>query len=110
MITNFVGLCQSLSVEYIVAPYEADAQIAYLFKHGLVDGCITEDSDLLPFGCTKVLTNLDRYGYGKEIDLQTLQTAQLADNQFLKRLRNIIQRNLFLQVHDPAITLCGETG
>lgn len=41
-------------VPYIVAPYEADAQLAYLEKEGIVDGIITEDSDLLVFGCRNV--------------------------------------------------------
>ncbi|KAH8119685.1 PIN domain-like protein [Phellopilus nigrolimitatus] len=46
-------------VPYIVAPYEADAQLAYLERIGLVDGIITEDSDLLVFGCRNVLFKLD---------------------------------------------------
>ena len=41
-------------MEHIVAPYEADAQMAYLQKEGLVELVITEDSDLLAFGCQKV--------------------------------------------------------
>lgn len=37
-----------------MAPYEADSQLAYLSKEGIVDLVITEDSDLLVFGCEKV--------------------------------------------------------
>ena len=44
---------------YVVAPYEADAQLAYLERIGLVDAIITEDSDLLVFGCKNVLFKLD---------------------------------------------------
>jgi exonuclease-1 len=47
------------NIPYVVAPYEADAQLAYLEKIGLVDGIITEDSDLLVFGCRNVLFKLD---------------------------------------------------
>ena len=43
----------------MVAPYEADAQLAYLERVGLVTGIITEDSDLLVFGCRNVLLKLD---------------------------------------------------
>ena len=46
-------------VPYVVAPYEADAQLAYLERIGLVDGIITEDSDLLVFGCKNVLFKFD---------------------------------------------------
>lgn len=41
-------------VEFIVAPYEADAQMAYMALSGDVDAVITEDSDLLAYGCPKV--------------------------------------------------------
>lgn len=49
-------------VAYVVAPYEADAQLAFLEKEGFVDGIITEDSDLLVFGCKNVIFKLDSDG------------------------------------------------
>lgn len=48
--------------EAVVAPYESDAQLAYLYSKGKVDWIISEDSDLLVFGCDseiKVLYKLD---------------------------------------------------
>ena len=42
-----------------MAPYEADAQLAYLERIGLVDAILTEDSDLLVYGCKTVLFKLD---------------------------------------------------
>lgn len=42
------------NVQYIVAPYEADAQMTFLAISGQVDVVITEDSDLIPFGCPRV--------------------------------------------------------
>jgi exonuclease-1 len=41
-------------VAYIVAPYEADAQLAYLERCNVIDAVVTEDSDLLVFGCRTV--------------------------------------------------------
>lgn len=46
--------CRRIGIECIVAPYEADAQLAYLCKENIVDLVITEDSDLLVFGCQRV--------------------------------------------------------
>lgn len=46
---------RSQGVDCLVAPYEADAQLAYLNKAGIVQAIVTEDSDLLAFGCKKVL-------------------------------------------------------
>ena len=45
-------------MDCIVAPYEADAQLAYLMKAGLTQAIISEDSDLLVYGCQKVVPNL----------------------------------------------------
>lgn len=42
-----------------MAPYEADAQLAYLARTGVVDVVITEDSDLVLFGCPKVKLQFD---------------------------------------------------
>jgi exonuclease-1 len=55
--TDCLGMDQALkaeNVDYVVAPYEADAQMAFMEREGLVDGIITEDSDMLVFGCRSV--------------------------------------------------------
>lgn len=54
-------------VKYVVAPYEADPQMVYLEKCGIVDGILSEDSDLLIFGCNRLITKLDDYGNCVEI-------------------------------------------
>ncbi|KAJ6557954.1 PIN domain-like protein [Mycena capillaripes] len=59
MAFQFIKALRAESVSYVVAPYEADAQLAYLERIGLVDGIITEDSDLLVFGCRTVLFKMD---------------------------------------------------
>ncbi|KAE9358243.1 Exonuclease 1 [Phytophthora rubi] len=61
------------NVLYVVAPYEADAQLAYLVKNGLADGVITEDSDCLPFGCQTVLFKMDRDNVAQEIQAANLK-------------------------------------
>lgn len=47
------------NVQYVVTPYEADAQLTYLERAGIVDGILTEDSDLLAFGCRDVSYKMD---------------------------------------------------
>jgi exonuclease-1 len=42
------------NVSYVVAPYEADAQMTFLAISKQVEAVITEDSDLIPFGCLRV--------------------------------------------------------
>ncbi|CAM9377506.1 unnamed protein product [Chrysoparadoxa australica] len=47
-------------VRFVVAPYEADAQLAYMSQIGLVDFVISDDSDCIPYGCKKTLFKLRR--------------------------------------------------
>ena len=55
------------NISYIIAPYEADAELAYLSRNHLVDFVITEDSDLLPLGCDRVFFKLGLNGIGDEV-------------------------------------------
>ncbi|CAL6314086.1 unnamed protein product [Bathycoccus prasinos] len=61
-------------IEFVVAPYEADAQIAHLARqsreNGGVDVVFTEDSDLVAYGCERVCFKLDKFGACKEVLLE----------------------------------------
>ena len=48
-----------MNIPYIVAPYEADAQLSFLTSNNLADAILTEDSDLLVFPSPVVLFKLD---------------------------------------------------
>jgi exonuclease 1 len=65
-------------VPYVVAPYEADAQMAYMARSGIVDLVITEDSDLLAYGCPEVVFKLQRGG-----DCDHIRIADLPMNRCL---------------------------
>ena len=66
----FTQVLKLLGVEYIVAPYEADAQLAYMSHTGIIDVVVTEDSDLLTFGCRRVFFKMENnFGNGEEIDM-----------------------------------------
>lgn len=62
MARELIEELKCMNVPYIVAPYEADSQLAYLEKQGLISGILSEDSDLLVFGAKCLLTKLDQYG------------------------------------------------
>lgn len=64
--------CRGLDVKCVVAPYEADAQLYYMERTGLISGIISEDSDLLVFGCRSLITKLDEYGACVEINREDL--------------------------------------
>lgn len=56
------------NIPYVVAPYEADAQLAYLEQKDIINGVLSEDSDLLVFGVKRLLTKLNQYGECIEIE------------------------------------------
>ncbi|KAI5462327.1 putative exonuclease [Mariannaea sp. PMI_226] len=68
MASALIQELKKLDIPYVVAPYEADSQLVYLEKQGLVHGIISDDSDLLVFGAKKLLTKLDQYGNCIEIN------------------------------------------
>ncbi|KAJ0841127.1 putative exodeoxyribonuclease I [Helianthus annuus] len=51
-------LLQMFGLPYIIAPMEAEAQCAYMELEKLVDGVVTDDSDVLLFGARSVYKNI----------------------------------------------------
>ncbi|KAL0964402.1 hypothetical protein UPYG_G00323340 [Umbra pygmaea] len=68
MAHDVIKAARTRGVDCVVAPYEADAQLAFLNKADIAQAVITEDSDLLAFGCKKVILKMDKEGNGLEID------------------------------------------
>uniref|UniRef100_A0A665TLB9 Exonuclease 1 n=1 Tax=Echeneis naucrates TaxID=173247 RepID=A0A665TLB9_ECHNA len=82
MAHNVIKAARTRGVDCLVAPYEADAQLAFLTKSGLAQAVITEDSDLLAFGCKKVILKMDKQGNGLEIDQDNLGRCRTLGNVF----------------------------
>ena len=76
MAFEFISLLKQQNVEYYVAPYEADAQLAFMFKTGRAQVVITEDSDLLIFGVNRVMFKMDKQGNGIEVDMSRLAEVE----------------------------------
>ncbi|KAL2045650.1 hypothetical protein N7G274_002078 [Stereocaulon virgatum] len=68
MARQLIDELKKIGVQYVVAPYEADAQLVYLERQGIIQGMLSEDSDLLVFGAKRLLTKLDQYGDCVEIN------------------------------------------
>uniref|UniRef100_A0A182K160 Exonuclease 1 n=1 Tax=Anopheles christyi TaxID=43041 RepID=A0A182K160_9DIPT len=75
MALQLIQECRKRGVDCIVAPYEADAQLAYLNRTDIAQYVITEDSDLVLFGCNRILFKLDLTGHGRLVEASKLHLA-----------------------------------
>lgn len=58
--SNLARIFDVIGVDYIFAPYEADAQLAWLFYNNKIDFVITEDSDITIYNCDIILYKYHR--------------------------------------------------
>uniref|UniRef100_J3LL61 DNA repair protein UVH3 n=2 Tax=Oryza brachyantha TaxID=4533 RepID=J3LL61_ORYBR len=58
MFAECQDLLQMFGLPYIIAPMEAEAQCAYMEMTNLVDGVVTDDSDVFLFGARNVYKNI----------------------------------------------------
>ncbi|KFB47050.1 hypothetical protein ZHAS_00015119 [Anopheles sinensis] len=75
MALQLIQECRRRNVDCIVAPYEADAQLAFLNRADIAQYIITEDSDLVLFGCNRILFKLDLTGNCRMVDASKLHLA-----------------------------------
>ncbi|KHN44612.1 Exonuclease 1 [Glycine soja] len=80
MAHKLIQTLKSEKIEFVVAPYEADAQLAYMSQLGVENGgvaaVITEDSDLIAYGCPAIIFKMDRHGNGERIELEKVFSAE----------------------------------
>ncbi|XP_027923959.1 exonuclease 1 isoform X1 [Vigna unguiculata] len=86
MAHKLIQTLKAEKIEFVVAPYEADAQLAYLshlgVKNGGVAAVITEDSDLIAYGCPDIIFKMDRNGNGERIQLKKVFSAEFGRPSF----------------------------
>jgi 5'-3' exonuclease len=67
-IFNLKQLLDIIGIPYICATGEADLICAELTKRNIVSACLSDDMDLLPFGCKKLLRLIDGNIYEYDLD------------------------------------------
>ncbi|KAK4157688.1 hypothetical protein C8A00DRAFT_39968 [Chaetomidium leptoderma] len=88
MARHLIEELKKAEVPYVVAPYEADSQLVYLERQGLISGIVSEDSDLLVFGAKRLLTKMDQHGQCIEINrrdfcaVREVSLTGWTDNEF----------------------------
>ena len=56
------NMCKNLGYDFIVAPMQADSQLAAMLTEFRCEAVITEDSDLLVYAGVKELVSLKHWG------------------------------------------------
>ncbi|KAG1709480.1 hypothetical protein DVH05_020135 [Phytophthora capsici] len=72
MVMRLIATLRRMNITFYVAPYEADAQLAFLSKQKIVDVVISEDSDCVPYGVRTALLKLQPDGWGTELKRRSL--------------------------------------
>lgn len=86
---NLQTYLEDLKVPYIVAPFEADAQLTYLYKKGIVDCVLTNDSDLIIYGVTKII-------FIRGSNLQWYEHKRIDEKEEPKNINEIILEKLWI--------------
>lgn len=105
MIDLFIEILQKLNIELIISPYEADAQISYLCKSGLADFGVSEDSDIVVFGCPVLVSKLQPSG-----DCSVVKINDLWDKEESKKIKDKSLSELCKFDHNVFIRICVMAG
>lgn len=91
MVTECQQLLKLFGLPYVTAPMEAEAQCAELVNLGIVDGIVTDDSDVFLFGGTRVYKNMFNQGKFVECYLSSdLEKEYSLDRQKLIRIAHLL--------------------
>ncbi|VDM47765.1 unnamed protein product [Toxocara canis] len=93
IVENTIQAFQGMEmVDVLVAPYESDAQLAFLTQTGMAHAVITEDSDLIAFGCERIIFKMEPTGACTVYERSQLPNClcrALADNFDFTKFRRI---------------------
>lgn len=91
MVQECQALLRHFGLPYITAPMEAEAQCAELVHLGLVDGIVTDDSDIFLFGGTRIYKNMFNAAKFVECYIATeLEKEFLLDRRRLIRFAHLL--------------------
>ncbi|KAH0795537.1 XPG I-region family protein [Histomonas meleagridis] len=83
-VQTVLNYLRSQQIPFVVAPYEADAQLTFLVNNGIAQGVLTEDSDMIAHFSPITLLKLNDQMYADCIRIdEVLQELQMSRDEFL---------------------------
>ncbi|KAE9349113.1 hypothetical protein PF008_g7057 [Phytophthora fragariae] len=93
IISTVMNALRAARVPFVVAPFEADAQMVWMCKEGLAAGIVTEDSDVVVYCLTAdvsspVLVKLEDNGSAQAVSRSIIHnnSAKASSNALLKKI------------------------
>lgn len=109
-----IDYLKEIGIPYIVAPFEADAQLAYLCRNNYADIVLTEDTDLICYKSPVTLFKLDSKGnvdyviYQELIDFLGLSSDQFT--QFCILITDVYGKHIRMMGFKTALDLMKKLG
>jgi len=106
MVQHVIVKARKRGVDYIVAPHEADIQIAWMVKHKFADFAVSEDSDLIVMGCplTVFKFKIDQNTVD-EVAVKDVYTETVFKNEHMLKLAAIMQGCDYIPKGVPSVGL-----
>uniref|UniRef100_K3WAC9 Exonuclease 1 n=1 Tax=Globisporangium ultimum (strain ATCC 200006 / CBS 805.95 / DAOM BR144) TaxID=431595 RepID=K3WAC9_GLOUD len=95
IVTNVMNALRASDIPFVVAPFEADAQMVWMCKTGAASAIVTEDSDVFLYCIatgidTHVLFKLDDQGFVQTLSRPSLRKhSEASSNPFMKKLYHL---------------------
>ncbi|CAI5744953.1 unnamed protein product [Peronospora destructor] len=93
IISTVINALRGAGIPFVVAPFEADAQMVWMCKEGLAAGIVTEDSDVAVYCLTAnvscpILVKLEDNGTAQAVSRSILHknSAKTSSNALLKKI------------------------
>lgn len=91
MVQDIQEMLRLFGIPYVVSPMEAEAQCAELVRLSLVEGIVTDDSDVFLFGATRVYKNMfNQQKYVECYLTQDVETEMHLDRKKLIQLAYLL--------------------
>ena len=69
-------------IDFIISPYESDSQLIYMYNKKEIDYIMSEDSDMVIYGCFNIVKGMDKLG-----------NCYIVDKNILYDMKNKIEKN-----------------
>jgi exonuclease-1 len=92
MIYLFIDFFKFKNIKFIVAPFEADSQLAYMYHSKQIDYIMSEDSDLVAYGCNDIIRQFHMSEEVKYFSFKNISDKSTEIEKCFVRLSDIMRR------------------